>query len=466
MTDNTLSGLCRLTVRSPVKSVDLAVPADIPVADLMPTLVTYGGDDLAETGIEHGGWVLQRLGGEPLDNESSLEAQDLRDGDTLYLRPRTEALPEVRLDDLVDGIFTTMQDQPHGWSPAISRRALLVLATVCHILALAVLARADASETVRAVAATAFGLLTLAGAASASRAVGDAPAGAALGVMAPAYLALAGWLLPGGDMSGPQLHEVLGSRLLAAGAAATGGAVLVLAAVAAYAALFLAVAVVSVAAALAAVLILVADLPPQHASGVIAVLAVVFGAFVPSLSFRLAGLRLAPLPTNAEQLQEGIEPHQPSTVAERAVLGDGWMTGLYAATGIICAACLTGLVRHVDPAQTVTLAVLSLLLLLHARGLGNTLQRFSLVIPGVLGSALLVHVGFEAYGPGRQLLLAVGLLAVTASLAIASWTVPGRRLVPYWGRAAEILHTLTAVALLPLALWVLGVFGMLRSLAG
>lgn len=42
--------------------------------------------------------------------------------------------------------------------------------------------------------------------------------------------------------------------------------------------------------------------------------------------------------------------------------------------------------------------------------------------------------------------------------------MPGRRLVPYWGRAGELLHSAAAVSLLPLALWVLGVYGMLRSL--
>jgi len=46
------------------------------------------------------------------------------------------------------------------------------------------------------------------------------------------------------------------------------------------------------------------------------------------------------------------------------------------------------------------------------------------------------------------------------------WTVPGRRMVPYWGRAAEILHSLLAIALLPLTLWLLGVFGTLRGLFG
>ncbi|MEU9382671.1 type VII secretion integral membrane protein EccD [Streptomyces sp. NPDC048279] len=466
MTDSTLAGLCRLTVRTPIKNIDLAVPADIPVADLLPALLTYGGDDLAEAGLEHGGWVLQRLGGEPLDEEASLDSQNLRDGETLFLRPRTEALPEVHLDDLVDGISTTMQTLPYGWSPRISRRIWLGCAVAALAAGAVVLAMPGPSAILRAAGAAVAGLLLLAGAGSASRAVGDAGAGAALGAMGIAYLALAGGLLPGGELSGPHLHEVLGARLLAGSAAAAGAAVLAVAAVAAFTSLFLALAAVAVAGALAGVLILVGDLPPQHAAGAVALAAVVFGAFVPSLSFRMAGFRMAPLPTNAEQLQEGIEPHSPTAIAERAVLADGWMTGLYGAAGAICAGCLIGLARDSNLPQALTTAVLSLLLLLHGRGLGNTVQRLSLMIPGVLGGLLLVRVGYLTSGPDLRLLLVAGLLAATAALAVAAWTVPGRRLLPYWGRAAEVLHSAVAIALLPLALWVLDVYGALHALKG
>jgi type VII secretion integral membrane protein EccD len=192
--------------------------------------------------------------------------------------------------------------------------------------------------------------------------------------------------------------------------------------------------------------------------------AVMFGAFVPSLSFRLSGLRMPPLPTNADQLQEGIEPRSPEGVAARAVLADHWMTALYGTVGLTCAACLTTLAHQDGLAQLLLAAALSLLLLLHSRGLGNVWQRLSLVLPGVWGAVTMVAVEVATTDPSGRLLLAVGLMAVTAALIIAGWTVPGRRLVPYWGRAAEILHSLVAISLLPLSLWVLGVYGALRAI--
>lgn len=464
MSGTQTAGLCRLTVRAPGKSIDLAVPSDVPVADLLPAVVGYGGDDLEEAGIDHGGWVLQRLGGEPLDEERTLDSYDLRDGETLYLRPRVEALPEVHLDDLVDGISTTMSDSPYGWSPRASRRLLRGLAMLALTGGLAVLALPGGSTGVRAACAAVVALLLIAGAGSASRAVGDAGAGAVLGVMAAPYLAYAGWLLPGGDLTGPHGHEVVGARLLAACAAGAGGAVVVLAAVAAFAALFLGIAVVAVFGVLAGALMLTAGLAPHQVAGIVALVAVILGAFVPSLSFRMSGMRMPPLPTNAQQLQEGIEPHSPSGVAARARLADGWMSSLYGAVGTVCIGCLGVLAWSGDMAATFMVVALSLLLLLHSRGLGNAWQRLSLTVPGAVGPLLLILLGAVSYAPERRPLLVAALLAVTASVAIASWTVPGARLVPYWGRLAEILHTLSAVALLPLALWVLGVYGALRGL--
>ncbi|WP_431776949.1 type VII secretion integral membrane protein EccD [Streptomyces cucumeris] len=466
MTDSATAGLCRITVRAPAKSIDLAVPADVPVADLLPTLVSYAGDTLAEEGLEHGGWVLQRLGGGPLEEDASLESLGLLDGETLYLRPRADTLPEVLLDDLVDGIATTMADRPFGWTARTARRVLLALLVLTLAAGLVVLAQPGYSGSVRALAAAAAGVLLLGGAGSASRAVGDAEAGAALGFTAVPYFALAGWLLPGGELSGPHHYTTLGARLLAAGAAGAGGAMLAVAVVAAFAALFLALVAVAVATVLAAVLMMTWDLGPAHAAGIIALAAVVFGAFVPSMSFRLSGLRMPPLPTNAQQLQEGIEPHAPSAVAARTVVADGWMTGLYAATGAICAACLYGLAYRPSLPNTLTVVALSLLLLLHSRGLGNTLQRLSLVTAGIWGAVLLAHDAATSATPAGRLLLTASLLAVAAATAIASWTVPGRRLVPYWGRAAELLHSAMAISLLPLSLWVLGVYGALRAFNG
>ncbi|MFJ2478099.1 type VII secretion integral membrane protein EccD [Streptomyces sp. NPDC087659] len=466
MTDNTGAGLCRLTVHGPAKAVDLAVPADVPIADLLPTLLRYSGEELEENGLDHGGWVLQRLGGPPLDDEGTAVRLDLKDGEVLYLRPRSEALPEVRLDDLTDGIATVTRDRLQGWSPGLSRLLLRGLLIATLFVGLVILAWAGGPAGVRAATAGAAGLLLLAGSASASRAVGDAAAAATLGFMAAPYLAVAGWLLPGGEISGPQAHQVLGARLLAAGAAGAGGAVLALAVSAVFTPVFVASAVVAFAGGVAGVLMSVLDLPTDDALTAVAASMVIFGGFVPVLAFKLAGMKMPALPTNPGQLQEGIEPYGSRDVETRTELASGWMTALYAAMGAVCGGCLSALAWGPELAEGLTAGTLSLLLLLHGRGLVHVWQRLALVLPGVWGVAVLILQAASALDPDDRPLLVVGMLALAALLAIASWTIPGRRLVPYWGRAAELLQSTLAIALLPLTLWVLGVFGALRGING
>ncbi|MFJ8929750.1 type VII secretion integral membrane protein EccD [Streptomyces sp. NPDC102340] len=468
MTDSVVAALCRLTVRAPSVSVDLAVPADVPVADLLPTLLRYVGEGAEESGLDHAGWVLQRLGDTPLDEETTLERAGLADGDVLHLRPHTEALPEARLDDLVDGIADTAARRLHTWRPAASRWTLVVtaLVTVAAALVLLLWPGVTATDSTRAACAAVTGLLVLAGAGCASRAVGDRLSATALGLLVAPCLALAGWLLPGGDLTGPDAARVAGARLLAAGAAGAGGAVLALAATAVGAPALFATAVVAVATAIAGALMGYTGLHVPAAVTVVAtVVALAAGAVAP-FAFKLAGMRLPALPSSAGQLQEGIEPYAGDEVAERTELAGRWVAALFAATGTVVAAALVVLTEHPNLPEVLTAAALSLLLLLHSRGLVHIGQRLTLAVPGIWGLLLLARGwAVDTEGTGRVVVFAV-LLAAAAGLVIAAWTVPGRRMLPYWGRAAEILHTLLAVAVLPLTLWVAGLFGWLRGLFG
>ncbi|CAL9333795.1 type VII secretion integral membrane protein EccD [Streptomyces sp. XY006] len=466
MTDSAVAELCRLTVRAPSVSVDLAVPADVPVADLLPTLLRYVGEEAEEAGLDHAGWVLQRLGDAPLDEETTLAHAGLTDGEVLYLRPHTEALPEARLDDLVDGIADTTGRRLHDWHPGAARGLLVGTAVATVMTALLLVFWPGVSSSVRPVHAGVTGLLLLAGAGTASRAVGDRLSAAALGLLVAPCLAVAGWVLPGGDPTGPDAAQVVGARLLAAGAAGAGGAVLALAATAVGAPALTATAVVSVAAAVAGALIGYSGLDaPASAALVATVVALGAGAVAP-FAFKLAGMRMPALPSSAGQLQEGIEPYAGSEVAERTELAGRWVTALFAATGAVAAAALVVLAEHPNLPEVLTCLALSLLLLLHSRGLVHIAQRLALAVPGVWGLLLLARAwALDSGDTGRTVVTAV-LLGAAAALVVAAWVVPGRRVLPYWGRAAELAHTGLAVALLPLSLWVAGLFGWLRGLFG
>ncbi|GAA2246208.1 type VII secretion integral membrane protein EccD [Streptomyces roseiscleroticus] len=467
MTDSAVAELCRLTVRAPSVSVDLAVPADVPVTDLLPTLLRYVGEEAEEAGLDHAGWVLQRLGDAPLEEETTLARAGLADGDVLYLRPHTEALPEARLDDLVDGISDTVDRRMRSWSPKAARGLLAGTAAATVVAALVLVFRPGVgSASLRVLCAGVAGLLLLAGAGSASRAVGDRLSATVLGLLVAPCLALAGWVLPGGDVTGPDAAQVVGARLLAAGAARAGGAVLALAATAVGALPLFATAVVAVATAVTGALIGYTGLDAQASVAlVVTVLALAAGAVAP-FAFKLAGMRMPSLPSTAGQLQEGIEPYAGEEVAERTELAGRWVTALFAATGVASAAGLAVLAERPQLPEVLTAAALSLLLLLHSRGLVHMAQRLVLAVPGIWGLLLLARAwAVDSHGDMRVVVFAV-LLAAAAALVIATWTVPGRRMLPYWGRAAELAHTGLAVALLPLSLWVAGLFGWLRGLFG
>ncbi|MFD8081552.1 type VII secretion integral membrane protein EccD [Kitasatospora sp. NPDC059722] len=455
MSGGAVAGLCRLRFRAPEAAFELAVPADVVLGDLMPAVLAHAGAEAEEAGAEHSGWVLQRLGGEPLDDERTLDALGLRDGEELYLRPRTAELPPVHFDDLVDGVRSGMLERRDSWRPELTHHLAVAAALVALAGGVALLLL-PGPDRMRCAAAATAAVLLLFSAGGAARTVGDAVAGTALGAAGIGYAVTAATLAPG--LGGAD-------RLLAGGSAGAGACVLALAVVGASAPLFLSALFVSVVA-LGAGAMAVHDVPPEHSAAVLACAAVLFGGFVPGLAFKLAGLRLPALPRNAEELQEDIEPFPAEDVLARGDVADGYLTGFLASIGLACTVCLTLLTGADGWGPAATAADLSVLLLLHAREIGSLWQRLGVVLPGLYGLVLLTgRLGFQSTWQGRLALLA-GLLVVAAVLLVVAWTVPGRRLLPYWGRAADLLHSLAAFALLPLALQTLGFYHMLRAVAG
>jgi type VII secretion integral membrane protein EccD len=457
--------LCRLTIRAPDRVIDLAVPSDIPLADLLPVIVHHAGEDLDEAGLDHEGWILQRVGGTPLDADITAAALGLPDGEQLVLRPRTTALPAVRFDNLVDAVSSTVRGLRHGWSPEISTWVLRVMfgATLVGCLGLLAAPGAIGSRII----VTAGGLiLTLAGAGAAARSVGDRPTGVLLGVAASAFFALCGVLVVGDPWTVPRTHGQAGAELLAAGVAGSVGSMAGFAVVSLAAVVFAATGVIWLAFAAGGLVMMVFGQPLSQAAAAVALAAVVFGAFVPMLSFSLSGLKLPPLPTNAEQLQEGIEPHNGDDITLRSAATDQWMNGLHLALGVVCSGCLVAMLTDGGLPHLVTAALLSLLMALHGRNLGSAWQRLAMQVPAMLGALLLILVPTGQAGSFSRLVASAGLLALGALLATLSWTVPGRRLLPHWGRAGDLLQSAVAVGLVPAVLWVCGLYQYLRSVKG
>lgn len=113
--------LCRVTVVAPRRRIDVSLPADVPLAHMLPTLLRAAGEELADEGLAHSGWVLQRLDSEPFDPAQTMSALGVRDGEILYFRPRMAQLPEMSFDDVADVIASGIRERRDRWRPTTTR---------------------------------------------------------------------------------------------------------------------------------------------------------------------------------------------------------------------------------------------------------------------------------------------------------------------------------------------------------
>lgn len=445
--------MCRLTICGPTSRVELAVPAHVPIADLMPTVLGHLDPALATTGLAHGGWVLQKLGETPLDEEHGTAAAGLYDGDVLHLRPRDDQLPLADFDDLVDGIHTGLSARTDSWRPALTRRACIGLAAVCGLLAV-LIAAAGANA---AIASAAIGLVLIGGGAAAARLIDDRGAAVTLGSVGVFAIGVAGLAMPA------PTEWFTGSGVLAAAVATAAGAAVTRAALGVARAGFLAVACAAVLAALGCVVGLLVELSaPATASVVVAMVLAVTRA-APQLAAWLAGLSAEPVPTTTEEFQKGLDPLPSKDVLDQAARADVHLTAFLVALGAVGTGAL--LVVSASPAwDTVTLTlVVAVLLLLQARELQGTWHRVAALTPAVAGLISLLLRWVVDLPLLGQVCVMVGLLGLAGNAVAGAQVLPGRRLVPRWGRLGDILHWLCALAVLALVLTVTGFYGLVAT---
>src|SRR6476620_8953694 len=93
---------CRLTVLAPRQRVDVALPSDVPVAELVPMVLELVGEP--GRGVAPRPWRLSGIAGGPLPVAATLGELGVLDGELLRLGPATPVPAAPVFDDPVDAV--------------------------------------------------------------------------------------------------------------------------------------------------------------------------------------------------------------------------------------------------------------------------------------------------------------------------------------------------------------------------
>ncbi|MFJ6151835.1 type VII secretion integral membrane protein EccD [Micromonospora profundi] len=465
------AGLARVTISAPQRRVDVALPEQTPLAELLPDVLRHAGEGLADDGERHGGWVLRRTDGALLATAQALLPQGVRDGEVLHLVPAHTHWPELEYDDVVEAIADGARRRGGAWSPTATRVAGLAGAAVP--LAVGLLALLVSGPTLRSgwLAATIVALLLTVAGAVASRANGDGVAGATLGGYALPYAFVAGALAVGsGDPVGPLgLARWVGApELLAGSVALLLVALLGLLGVASRLRVFVAgvtVGLVGAGAALGALLLT----PAGTAAVLLSALVFAVGA-IPLLAIRLGKLPLPPitLPATASNGEPERARDLPDRGRVHAAVArtEEMLTGMLLGHALLVVAAAAVLGTAGGTAGRVLVAVVSAVLLLRSRLFVALRHRVPTVLAGLAGYAVLGAVLVDRADDTGRLALALGGAAL-GLVAVAAGTGYARRPVsPYLGRVADLTDTALVVAVVPVACAVLDLYDRARGLLG
>jgi type VII secretion integral membrane protein EccD len=453
--------------------VDIALPAQVPFAELFPTVARYCGLDQNDLLREPGGWVLQRLGQPPFGPAATPASEGLYDGELVYLRPKSVEMPPVAADDIADEI-ASVHEGAGRWVAADAQRLAIGAGAVALLGGAAILVRSGSGSgwTLPAVVAGAMAVILLGAAAAASRAAGNRSVAVLLGSAAVPYAFLAG--IAGvtatlhGNVSGA------GHQLQNAGAlgAAAGFSLAMVAAVVAAAVIAHGVQVffgVAVAAlfGLGAAGIAYAD-PSATLAGAAALVAspaLALTPAIPAVAFRIARLSMPPVPISAEDLRNDALTAPQADVRSRAIVADRAVTGAACGIGLVGGGAEIALGFGHGLLVMLTAVVLACVMLLLSRIFRGRAQRLWLLIPGYAGLAWTGAAATHVVGASVPVVVLALLAGTGLILGVGSW-LPGHRPSPFWGRAADVLDTLAIVSLIPLALGVADVLGFLHGLSG
>ncbi|MFE9428856.1 type VII secretion integral membrane protein EccD [Kitasatospora sp. NPDC006697] len=483
MSANTATGFCRVTVVAPDSRIDVALPEDVPLADVYPEVLRLSGQSQQEG--EPTGFHLVRRDGTVLDSGLPLAAQQVRDGDLLSLRPFAESLPPAVYDDVADAIATAVEADRRFWNPDLMRAFGLIGSTLLIVLLGFALWFSSLTHDMHGLPGVLAGVaaVVLTGFAGVrARVYDDTGAALALGIGALPHALIAGT----GVLAVAHRYDGPGRLQFLVGCVAVlVVSVLLVGLLPERDSVFVAAAFLATAGTLATfAAVMMPTTAVSHIAAVAGIAAVAAVGFLPSLSARFARLPIgfsAPGQTRTRSSSRtGEETSRAETVqyeriAHQARRGHEMLVGLVggSAAVVVGACAVLGFSDAMYP-QLLALA-LGISTMLRARLFRYTAQVFSLTIAGLVALGLLI-LGLSLHTPlfilratsstavDLRTLWLGGSIALGAGLLIAiALVVPSRGVSPFWGRILDLVDSLLLMSLVPLALAVLDIYALARG---
>ncbi|EID53824.1 type VII secretion integral membrane protein EccD [Saccharomonospora xinjiangensis] len=452
----------RVTVVAPRTRIDVALPADVAVADLMPMLLEMAKEVSPDGGARHGGWALAKLGDAPLDPSRTLASLGVVDGELLQLRKRNENPPPPLYDDVVDAIAEAEPDSFRPWTKETAQRIGHIAGGLALFSAALALFFGGAAYGGNSLAIA----ITAGVAAIACVAVG-ATLAKAYGAQATGVVVAAAGGLPLAFVSG--FHIVPGATVRANLLLASALVVVVAAAcilvMGTGITTFIAAATAGVFGVVAfLVATLIAHPAPGIAAGTAAV-ALAGISMLPRATIWLAKLPLPNVPGTAEELKEDTGYPDYSSIERKTSVAHNYMTGLLVGSGSVTAVAAIITAMSGDIWGILTAVIATLVLLLRARTYANGSQAVALLTTGLAAAVGIVFGWMWTESAQGRLLWVFGTIVLLGAAALVLGVVfPNQRFTPPMRRAVEIFEAACIAAVLPLALAVMGLYSTLRHL--
>jgi len=456
------SRLIRLSVRTALSRVDLALSEGCTFAETLETVLDLCPQALQDNAVAHGGWRLRTAAGRNPDGESTLAAAGVLDGATLFLVGIDPGAEGSIFDDIAVAVAETVQHDPSQWSSGARRGVAWGAAGLFATLACLPLLLSGPPWIPISLMLAGGTVIAQVAAGVFARGGGDSRTAVVAGLISVATGAAAATVATAGQL---RLLEVGTAQLLLGAVAAT--------ICASTAALIIGHATVPLAAVIAGGLPtnlalgcgVVVDLPPVGCAAITVGLCMGLMPLVPAAALKWARLAPAPVPTTADDLAadtQTIDAERVERMTRRAVEQVTAMIQGLSWPGLVAGAVLAF-------SQDVTAQLLTgfaaAALLLRARLFATVGQRLPLLLAGIGSTAaLLLAVPMDRVGTPESWWS--GVPTVAASVACLWLANRHRRPSPSATRTAEIADLIIATAVIPLVFGVLGVFGFVRGLGG